>query len=38
MSLPDWNKSVKSENKEENEIDKLAGDLADKVLSENPQI
>ena len=38
MSLPDWNKSVKGEETKENEIEKLAGELADKVLNENPQI
>jgi len=36
MSLPDWNKSVKNDDKEENDIEKLAAELADKVLSENP--
>lgn len=38
MSVPDWNKSVKSEAKEENDIERLAGELAEKVLNENPQI
>jgi hypothetical protein len=38
MSLPDWNKSVKGDERQESEIEKLAGELADKVLNENPQI
>lgn len=36
MSLPDWNKSVWTDEKPENEIEKLANDLAEKVLNENP--
>lgn len=38
MSIPDWNKSVKSDGKDENDIERLAGELAEKVLNENPQI
>lgn len=38
MSIPDWNKSVKSDAKDENDIERLAGELAEKVLNENPQI
>ena len=36
MTQPDWNQSVKSEAKEETEVERIAGELADKVLLENP--
>lgn len=38
LTQPDWNQSTKSEAQEETEVEKIAGQLADKVLYENPQI
>ena len=38
LSNPDWNRSTKNEERAETPAEKLAGEIAEKVLNDNPQL